>query len=292
MTEPTLIYHSPLRYPGGKRNFVPFFLNIFEKSELNIKTYYEFYAGGAGAALELLLKGHVKKIVLNDADYHIYAFWFSILNHTENFLKKLNDTNITIEEWQKQKRIYENIEKEDLLSVGFSTFFLNRTNRSGILSKAGPIGGMNQNGNYKIDVRFHKKNLSNLIRIIASNSDNISLYNDDAISLMKSLRIELRRRSSFLFLDPPYFEKGKELYLNFYQLENHIDLKNYLQRHLNWNWVLSYDNCPAILRLYKEFPKRIFQIKYSLQDKKEAKEIVVFSDSLIESKKKQSIFMR
>src|SRR4051794_18180047 len=134
MEESKLIYHSPLRYPGGKRNFVPFFLNIFEKSKLNVNTYYEFYAGGAGAALELLLKGYVKRIVLNDADYHLYAFWYSILNYPEEFLKKINDTNITIDEWHNQKLVYENFENEDLFSVGFSTFFLNRTNRSGILS--------------------------------------------------------------------------------------------------------------------------------------------------------------
>ncbi|MBL7729872.1 MAG: DNA adenine methylase [Chitinophagaceae bacterium] len=292
MPETSLNYYSPLRYPGGKRNFVPLFVNVFEKSELSIKSYYEFYAGGAGAALELLLKGYVKKIVLNDADFHIYAFWDSVLRDTDNFLRKITDTKITIDEWRKQKQIYQNFHHEDILNVGFSTFFLNRTNRSGILSKAGPIGGHMQNGNFKLDVRFHKTNLSNLITRIADNSAKISLYNEDAITLMKRLRLELQRRTSFLFLDPPYFEKGKNLYLNFYELENHIELKTFLEKHLSWNWILSYDNSPAIFRLYQKFPKRIFQIKYSLQDKKNAKEIVVFSNPLINSKNKRNIFVR
>ncbi|MBN8673102.1 MAG: DNA adenine methylase [Chitinophagales bacterium] len=292
MGEPKLIYYSPLRYPGGKRNFVPFFINIFEKSELNIKTYHEFYAGGAGAALELLIRGYVKSVVLNDADYHIYAFWHSILNETDRFLEKIKNTNVTITEWKKQKKVYENFKNEDILSVGFSTFFLNRTNRSGILSNAGPIGGINQNGNYKIDARYNKKNLSALIQTIAKKSDNIILYNDDAICLMKRLRLELQKRSSFLFLDPPYFEKGEDLYLNFYQLENHIELKSYLEKHLSWNWVLSYDNCPAIAKLYRSFAKRIFEINYSLQDKKREKEIVIFSTALLASKEHKKIFIK
>ncbi len=287
-----LVYHSPLRYPGGKRNFVPFFLNVFNNSSLEISTYYELYAGGAGAALELLLKGNVKKIILNDADYHIYAFWFSILNHTEAFLRKIENTIISIEEWKKQKEIYRNFTQEDIVSVGFSAFFLNRTNRSGILSNAGPIGGINQDGNYTLDVRFNKKNLSSLINIISTYRDKITLYNEDAIALMKKLENELQEKSSFIFLDPPYFEKGKDLYLNFYKLENHTNLKSYLEEHLHWNWILSYDNCSSIRRLYKNFPKRIFKIKYSLQDKKQAKEIVIFSESLINSKKKQNIFVK
>lgn len=285
------VYFSPLRYPGGKRNFVPFFLNIFQKSKLDVHTYYEFYAGGAAAALQLLLNGDVKKIVLNDADYHIYAFWYAILHDTDIFLRKIADTNVTIEEWHRQRYIYNNFENEDLLTVAFSTFFLNRTNRSGILAKAGPIGGLQQNGNYKLDVRFNKENLTSLIKKIALHRDRIDLYNKDAIELMKKLKFELNRPNSFLFLDPPYFEKGEDLYLNFYKLKNHIDLKKYLENHLNWNWVLSYDNCSTIMRLYKCFPKRIFQIQYSLQDKKNAKEIVIFSNSLIESKKKRDIFI-
>lgn len=286
-----LLQFSPLRYPGGKKNFVPFFLNVFEKSNLNIKAYYEFYAGGAGAALQLLLNGHVNTIHLNDADYHIYSFWYSILNQTEEFLKKIADIDITIDEWKKQRAIYENYNKEGIFNIGFSTFFLNRTNRSGILVKAGPIGGKMQNGNYKIDVRFNKKNLSTLIEKIATNREKIFIYNSDAIALMKKQKHQLKQKSSFLFLDPPYFEKGKDLYLNFYHLQNHIDLKLFLEKNKTGNWILSYDNCRAIFRLYRSFPKRLFQINYSLQDKKKAKEIVIFSDSLLASKNHRKIFI-
>ena len=284
------IFFSPLRYPGGKRNFVPFFINVFKKSQLNIKSYYEFYAGGAAAAIQLLLEGHVSTIHLNDADYHIYCFWYSLLNYTEEFLKKINDTSVTLDEWKRQREVYENYSQEDILSIGFSTFFLNRTNRSGILVKAGPIGGKSQKGNYKLDVRYNKKNLSKIIEKIAAERNRILLYNSDAIKLMKEQKQQLKRKSSFLFLDPPYFVKGKDLYLNFYELQNHVDLKNFLQKHKNWNWILSYDNCAAITKLYASFAKRLFQINYSLQDKKKANEIVIFSEPLIASKNCKKIF--
>lgn len=273
-------YFSPLRYPGGKSSFTKIFLDIFERNDLNIKTYYEFYAGGAGAALELLLGGHVNNIVLNDADFHIYSFWSAILKDTEKFLKKLHDTPVTLEEWHRQKAVYDQEFNNNILDVGFSTFFLNRTNRSGILLNAGPIGGKNQTGNYKLDVRYHKKNLSERIKSIAILATNIKIFNDDAILLMGSLINELKENSSFLFLDPPYYNEGSKLYLNHYNHNDHTALRDFLLANKDFNWLMSYDNADAIKKLYLSFFNCLVDINYSLQSKKKEKEIVILSDKL------------
>ena len=132
---------SPLRYPGGKSKISSFIEDVILLNNLEGCTLYEMYAGGAGASLKLLLSGICDGIVLNDLDHHIYAFWDCVLNRTEELIELIHDAEITIENWYTQRRVYENFEAHDTLEVGFSTFFLNRTNRSGILYKAGPIGG-------------------------------------------------------------------------------------------------------------------------------------------------------
>ena len=170
-------YLSPLRYPGGKAKISSFIEDIILLNNLEGCTFYELYAGGAGASLHILLKGLCKNIIINDLDYHIYAFWYSILNNTEDVLKRIRNIEVNLKNWHIQNQIYENYTDYDILDVAFSTFFLNRTNRSGILHRAGPIGGKNQSGNYKLDVRFNKSALANRIEKIAQNKDKILLFN-------------------------------------------------------------------------------------------------------------------
>lgn len=79
------------------------------------------------------------------------------------------------------------VDKKDqasLLDLGFSTFFMNRTNRSGII-KAGVIGGYAQTGNYKMDARYRKDKLMKRIRRIASYADRIELHNEDAVDFIQ-----------------------------------------------------------------------------------------------------------
>ena len=153
-----MVTKSPLRYPGGKANLAGFLRGLIDSNVDGGCTYYELYAGGAGAAIDLLLGGNVERIVLNDADIHIFDFWDSILYHTDEFLQRLWDTPVNMESWHYQREIY-NSDEHTPLEIGFATFFLNRTNRSGIITKAGPIGGFDQTGAYKVDCRFNKVDL-------------------------------------------------------------------------------------------------------------------------------------
>ncbi len=272
-------YYSPLRYPGGKSGFTPFILDLFDRNQLSVKSYFELYAGGAGVAIELLFNGHVSSIILNDADFHIYAFWKSILNHPEDFNRRISSTRICMSQWYNQRAIYESDDRSDELSQGFATFFLNRTNRSGIISKTGPIGGYNQEGNYKIDARFNKKRLIKLIEEIAKRSDKIKIYNEDAITLMRRLK-SVTSENNFTFLDPPYFSKGSKLYLNFYSDDDHKTLRDHLKIMQKHNWLVSYDNSNQISSLYKGFNKRRIGIRYSLQNKTSDKEILILANKL------------
>ena len=269
--------YSPLRYPGGKTKIAPLVNAIMEKAEIKDGIYIEPFAGGRGVALALLLSDKVKHIVINDMDITIYAFWHSILNYTDEFIELIKKTQVTIEEWHKQKDIFLNKDSNKLLELGFATFFLNRTNRSGIL-KAGPIGGYNQTGNYLIDARFNKENLIKRIERIGQYKDKISLFNLEIKDFMKSV-LPKYKRNAFVYFDPPYFKKGHELYINFFKPEDHETLAKLIKK-IKIDWMVTYDNVEEVKLIYKDREQKVYDLNYSLANKGKNSEIIVLSRDL------------
>lgn len=270
------IYNTPLRYPGGKGKFAPFVKDLMEQNNLS-GDYLEPYAGGAGVALDLLFSGYCKNIHINDFDPAIFNFWKAVTESTEKFLKLINDTNITIEEWHRQKDVLANPKDYSQLEHGFAAFFLNRTNRSGIL-KGGVIGGKNQNGNYKLDARFHKDNLSKRIEKIGKHSHKIKVYNYDALELL--LKVDnLLPKDSLIYLDPPYYVKGQGLYRNFYKHDDHVLIRNVLDQ-VKTKWIVSYDNCQEIKDIYQGYRQDDYDLNYSAYFKMKGSEVMIYCDSI------------
>jgi len=265
--------HSPLRYPGGKGVLSDFLIDVILCNNLEGSAYIEPFAGGAGAALTLLFEGMVKELYLNDADQSISAFWYSALQETEGLLKLLHDTQVTIDEWKRQKEILLN-ERDDLLRLGFSAFFLNRCNRSGIIYSAGPIGGYEQSGSWVVDVRFNKFSLKKKIEKIASYKDKITTFNEDAIHFLKMIPAKALRKA-FIYLDPPYFMKGKKLYMNYFQEEDHVKLSKYIGRWDNLHWLMTYDDVEFIRNLYGKYRMFSYHLNYSLQKKRKGEELLI-----------------
>jgi DNA adenine methylase len=265
--------HSPLRYPGGKGVLSDFMIDVILCNNLEGCSYIEPFAGGAGAALTLLFEGIVNKLYLNDADIAIFAFWNSVLAETERFLKMLHDTNISIDEWQRQKKILLN-EREDLLKLGFAAFFLNRCNRSGIIYSAGPIGGYEQTGNWTVNVRFNKFTLTKRIEKIALYKDRIIIYNENAIHFLNMISTEVLK-NAFIYLDPPYFVKGKKLYMNYFQENDHIKLSEYIGGWDDMYWLMTYDDVEYIRTLYDRYRLFSYNLNYSLQEKRKGEELII-----------------
>jgi len=272
--KPNKIY-SPLRYPGGKASLSSFLFDIIDYNHIVNCTYIEPFAGGAGAALTLLFLEKVDQIIINDLDKSIYAFWKAILNYTEKFTEKIWDIDVTIEEWHKQRQIYKNKCSSEF-DRGFATFFLNRTNRSGII-EGGPIGGTKQKEKWKIDARFNKESLIERIKKIALYRSRIKILNLDGIELMKQIR---NMPNILVYLDPPYYEKGSLLYLNHYNESNHIELANFLNNNQEFYWLLTYDNVSEITTLYPERTKIEFHLHYHINKPKLRKEVLIKSDSI------------
>lgn len=270
-------YHSPLRYPGGKTSLFPFFEKVIKDNGLQNLIYIEPFAGGAGAALALLFSGNIKKIVINDLDKAIFSFWKSAIFDSEEFVKKIRLTPITIQEWKKQRDVYNN-PKSKRFDLGFATFFLNRTNISGILN-GGPIGGIKQVGTYTIKARFNKKSLIEKIQQLAIYKNKISVFNKDGIVLIKDY---LNRKDAFIYLDPPYYEKGASLYLNHYKKENHEALAEKLNNNCNAFWLLTYDNKKEIKSLYPKRKIINFSLNYNAYESRRGKEVMILSDAFVQ----------
>ncbi len=270
---------TPLRYPGGKQRLTPFIIELLEVNDFIDAHYVEPYAGGAGAALELLFSKKVKSIHLNDSSRPIYAFWYSVLNHTDNLCRMIMAASLTVEEWRRHKEIVDNPNDHNLLELGFSTFYLNRCNRSGILS-AGVIGGLNQDGNYKMDARFSRTNLIEKIQNVASKRRQISLSNLDAEEFIETYNPTFTE-NTFMYLDPPYFLQGSDLYLNFYNEEDHSRLSQIIQNAINCTWILSYDAAEEVLDLYQQRNQFIYSLQYNASRVYKGREVFIFSDDVI-----------
>lgn len=267
--------YTPLRYPGGKAKLYRFVEELITTNFKEKPVYVEPYSGGFGLGMKLLLKDKVSKVYINDLDIAIYSFWKSVVEQSEEFVFLIENAILSIDEWKRQKAIYLN-PNSTMLEKGFATFYLNRTNRSGIIL-AGPIGGYNQEGNYKIDCRFNKSNLISLVNLIATKKNQIIISNLDGSDFIKS--IDKQESNSLIYLDPPYVERGKELYKNSFTEDNHRDLCTVIKS-LNNLWFVTYDDNILVEGLYKNLGINRFDIKYSVQTKRLAKEIVIFSKSL------------
>lgn len=274
--------YSPLRYPGGKTQLSRFVMQVLEINKLDNIVYVEPFAGGFGAGLELLFKNKVKSVIINDYDIAIYSMWYAILNETERFINDIINVKINIQEWGIQKNIYNKSLEEKYYSyeLAFATYFLNRTNRSGIIT-GGPIGGKNQSGNYKLDCRFNKEDAIDKILKISDHKDRIQLYNLEANDLIEKIILNYKTNEIFVFFDPPYYEQGKNLYTNFFEHDNHVNLRKKIELLKEYFWILTYDNQKEILDIYEDYDKYLYSINYYAANVKKAKEILIHSNRVI-----------
>ncbi|MCW0221259.1 MAG: DNA adenine methylase, partial [Prosthecobacter sp.] len=255
------LHSTPLRYPGGKQKLTPFIREIIETNNLSGGAYVEPYAGGAGVAMDLLITGVVSNVYLNDACYPLYCFWRCVIDHPEWLCKRILSASLTVDEWKFQRSILKSKTEVDQKDLGFAMFYLNRCNRSGILT-GGLIGGLAQDGEWKMDARFPRNELIRRIELIASRSDAIHLSCMDAEDFMLTQLIDLSDRS-LIYCDPPYYEKASGLYLNFYNASDHERVAYFIQNNIVIPWIVSYDNAPQITHYYRNNKGFSYNLQYN-----------------------------
>ncbi|MGB3953908.1 MAG: DNA adenine methylase [Brooklawnia sp.] len=270
---------SPLRYPGGKAALAGFFADIITALGVEDARYIEPYAGGVGAGIALLREGIVRHLVVNDIDPAVHAFWKSVVAHNASFVELVESTPLTIDEWQRQREIYRSRDERDALRLGFAFFFLNRTNRSGILN-AGVIGGQRQEGKYKIDARFNRQTLVERLTAIGDLADRITVSDLDGRTVIQQYSHDER---SFMYIDPPYVQAGSQLYLNAFDGRDHKALSVIVNSVERAHWLMTYDTAPLIERLYKDQFQCRLELTYSARYPGQAEELLVASPSVAQA---------
>lgn len=270
-------YSSPLRYPGGKAKVANFVKLLLLKNGLVGRDYVEPYAGGAAVAMSLLFEDYVDRVHINDLNAGVYAFWHSVLQRTQELCELVEEVPVTIDEWHRQRAVLAN-PAAGLLEVGFATFFLNRTNRSGIIG-GGVIGGLDQTGPWKLDARYNKHELTRRIRKIGRHRNRIELTNEDAAEFLVGWA-DCAVEPAFIYLDPPYFVKGEGLYDNFYNPEDHAAIAAAVGE-LSQPWMVSYDAHPEIIKLYRDRHHIRYSLAYSAhKDRTQGTEVMFFSKDI------------
>lgn len=268
---------SPLRYPGGKARLAPYLARLAAAQYPRVSSYAEPFAGGAGAALRLLVDEVVRRIYINDLNPGVAAMWRGVFDENERFVDRLLTQAADLPSWDRAREIYLAQVHEDPFELGFATFLLNRWNRSGIIT-ARPIGGLDQDGPYKIDARFNRPALAERVTLLGEYRNRVEVTElDGALFLGQLTRDDPQ---ALVYVDPPYLIHGDSLYLNSLNSSDHTRLSSMLIES-DLRWLLTYDADARVPdELYAGLRCAEFNIAHTAQVQQVGQEYVVFSADL------------
>lgn len=257
------------RYPGGKSKIkfeILSLLNNFFQSNPSAQ-YREPFFGGGSIGLNLLKTQNISSIWINDFDSGIAAIWTVVLNNPEELKDKINSYIPSVNDFFKFKEELKNNKFSDIIELAFKKIVIHQISYSGLGTKSGgPLGGIDQESKYKINCRWSAKTLNKNIDNINKLLKTTKIINNSCTDLDFEDVIEDNLNHSILYLDPPYYLKGTELYQCAFSESDHIRLSKALQNTGN-SWVLSYDDQPEIRKLYNWANIKELDLNYTINTK-------------------------
>lgn len=246
----TKLKTSPLRYVGAKFKQRKNLASIIQKLCPNHKEiqYRELFCGSGAVALELLESGCFNSYWLNDNDYAVYAYWNSIKDHyfwLKEYLRG-NYHNVTESEFLAYRAGLLSIKRmpadKELVEIAIEKLIVQRHSFNGMGTKSSsPIKN--------IEGRWNQRNLRNALNQIHA----LLCKNDTKITQGDFERLIWDTSTpAFLYIDPPYFKMGDDLYQTGFTERDHVRLAQALKES-GQPFLLSYDYCVEVLDLYYQW---------------------------------------
>jgi DNA adenine methylase len=232
---------SLLRYPGGKSRG-----KLKDKIIEHIAEHHsggsfgELFFGGGGITLNLIKEKVVDNVIICEKDIALADLWWQIIDDPRDLIRK-------VERFTPSVRAFKDVKERVLAEQGngFDFLVVNRLSHGGRGVKAGPQGGHNQQGQYKIDCRWKTETLVKTIGLLHR------LFGTVDVDWFCGSYDDAPWGIDYLYMDPPYWSVGDELYQHNFTEDDHLALFDYLRG--RGGWLLSYNNCPEVRELYQGF---------------------------------------
>lgn len=231
--------------------------------------YVEPFVGG-GSILFEVLREKKQRTIINDKDLGISSLWKAIRDKSELFKQKVFEFKPSVEEFY---RLKEKLEKEDgdVLELGFAKLAIHQISYSGLgMKSGGPLGGKKQESKYKIDCRWSPRYISKCVENYTNKLQDSEIFAESYENFL------IDNKNTLIYLDPPYYQKGNELYYKGFAEEEHEFLSNRLKALKYSSWVLSYDDCDVVRDLYRGCNMKELTANYTINTARKKGELLIW----------------
>jgi DNA adenine methylase len=242
-----------LRFPGGKANLLTSLRPYLDRLVNGHDSFHDVFVGSGAVLLDVARRHPDLRLHANDADAGLMTFWRIVSSKAVMpFCERVMNTRPTLKLYREMLASRPR-RPED---IAFRYYFLNRTSFSG-LWRGGPIGGLTQRSRWKVDVEWRaEKSVNDILEAHRLLSGRLELA---CLAGVEYVAGHVRQP---MYCDPPYFERGDWLYAHKMTLADHLRLSQLL--HSARHWLLTYDDSPAVRRLYSWACLHVIPARYQL----------------------------
>lgn len=261
-----------IRYPGAKNKLVKSILNSLPEELVvplhvssNVHYVEPFFGSGAIGIAVMRLMHRRASVTVADADIGIASLWRAVKDSPYELCRRIKQYAPSVESFYELKSLDGTF--TDTVDTGFRKLALHRISVSGFGYMAGgPIGGRSQAGDYTVDCRWRPDRMVSRVERLSAlfnRFDNLQILHADVFDVLESAnKTTASYEQTFVYLDPPYYEKGDQLYKHKFTPQNHEDLAAALKG-ADFDWAISYDDHPEIRRLYGGATVKRLEITYT-----------------------------